>query len=76
MLERDINARCLVVWGVWTLAVAIWGAAWLLGSDHLGRLSLIVCGAAVTVTVKQMFVEQRKHLRATITVAQAVRSLR
>lgn len=59
--------------GLWALSVVAWGVSWLLDLPDLGRLSLILCGAAVTVTIKGMFVCQRQYIRNVVNAAPSAR---
>lgn len=75
MLEREISARCVLSYALWSVCLIVWAISWALGSDDLGRLGLIVCGAAVTGSVKWMFIQQREHFKSVAAVTGSVRSL-
>lgn len=72
--ERHISARCLMSSGLWALCVVAWAVSWMVEQPDLGRLSLILCGAAVTVTVKGMFIAQRRYIKSVAAVTSVVGS--
>lgn len=72
MLEREIGLRCLITYGLWVLTVLTWFTSWLADLDDLGRLSLIICGAAATTSIKGMFIEQHRRMKDAIAVTSVV----
>lgn len=73
LIDREISAGAVVAYLLWTLSLVLCGVAWLADDLDIGRLSLIVCGAAVTATVRTYFVCQGERIRSALTVTSVVR---
>lgn len=82
MIDRDIRAGTVVAYLLWALSLTLCGVAWAVGSLDIGRLSIILCGAAATATVRTYFVAQAERIKAALAVTAiaresgSVRSLR
>lgn len=63
MRDMKISAGCAVAWGLWAVSVVTFAVAWPLGIEGLSRLSLMLCGAAVTATIRTYFVNQNRMMR-------------
>lgn len=68
MEDRATSLGCVVAYTLWTISGLLMLTSWLIWDDHLaehlGRTGLIVCGAAVTATVRSYLVRQGRLLRA------------
>lgn len=76
MEDRVVSAGQLVAGVLWTLAFGLWGAAWIVGNSNVGRLSLLICAAAATMTVRCFFTTQQRHIKNAMRVTATVRDLR
>jgi hypothetical protein len=68
MIDRQISVGLSSITAslAWALAFILCGVAWLLGSIDVGRLSLLLCGVAVTLTVRAFLVEQTARIKSTL----------
>jgi hypothetical protein len=64
----NVSATCATAYVLWAGAVGLWLASWVDHSPTIGRLSLIVCGAAVTATVRSYCVELSQRIRNALAV--------
>lgn len=69
MVDREIRAGTVIAYLLWALSVTLFAVAWIVGDINVGRLSIIVCGAAATATVRTYFVAQSERIRAALIVA-------
>lgn len=84
--DRGIKVECSVTaaaaWVLWSLSTGLCLVAWGTKSIDLGMLSLLVCGAAVTMTIRVYFITLGRKIKAALIVAategaeSTVRSLR
>lgn len=81
-MDRDISVSCVVAYGLWVLSFALCALAWALNDINVGRLSLIICGASITATVRTYFVTLSRRMRdaqvvtSTVTGSTRVRPMR
>lgn len=73
MKDTQISAACAIGWSLWVASFAIWGLSWLLGLAEIRALSLIVCGAAVTATVRSYFIDQHYRFKTALAVTASFR---
>lgn len=64
----NASVTCATACLLWVVAVGIWLAAWRLDSPDLRTLSIMVCGGAVTATIRSYFVAWSRHLRTVMQV--------
>lgn len=69
MVDREISAGAVVAYLLWALSLTLCAVAWVVGDLDVGRLSIILCGAAATATVRTYFVAQSDRIRAALIVA-------
>lgn len=69
MIDREISAGIVVAYLLWVLTVGLCIAAWVADDINVGRLSLLLCGAAVTATIRTYFVTQSERIKAALIVA-------
>lgn len=74
--DRAMSVGCAVATALWVLSgvilifsVAVWDGPLAL---HLGRFSIILCGAAVTATVRNYFVTTNRVIRSVLAVRDSV----
>lgn len=73
-MDKQVGMSCVIATALWVLSLAVWGVAWAFDHEHLGRLSIIICGAAATTTVRCYFIEQYAKFKAAMVVTRAVQS--
>lgn len=73
MTDKKISAVSVAAGTAWALSLGLWGLAWIISSDDIGRLSLIVCGVAVTATIRSYLVTQDERIRTALAVTSVVR---
>lgn len=69
MIDREISAGTVVAYLLWALSATLCAVAWAVGDINVGRLSILLCGAAATATVRTYFVAQSERIKAALIVA-------
>lgn len=67
--EVSVSAGCVAAYLLWALSLTLCMIAWFVDSMDVGRFSLIVCGGAVTATIRTYFVAQHYRIKAALIVA-------
>jgi hypothetical protein len=70
LVDREIhtNTTSLLATALWILSVLAWGISWLFDQRYIAVLSLLICGAAGTVTVRAFFIAQTEQIRTALIV--------
>lgn len=68
MVDREISIGNLVACTLWGACLGLWFVACLMHNEDIGRLSVIVCGGAVTATVRMFLVAQWQRIRTALIV--------
>jgi hypothetical protein len=68
--EKEIktNATALVAASLWITSLAAWGVSWAVDVFYVSILALLICGAAVTATIRSYFIAQTEQLRNALIV--------
>lgn len=70
----SVSANCLCAYALWAAVGVLLGVSWAIGSDNVGRLAIIACGAAATATIRSYFVAQSRRIRNALQVTGHFRS--
>lgn len=73
MVDRNISASTVAAYALWALSLTLCVVACAVGNIDVGRLSIIVCGAAVTATIRTYFIALSLRIQSAMTVTSAVR---
>lgn len=65
----DLSLSCLVAYGLWLLSVGLVITSLIVESVEIGRVSLILCGAAITATVRTYCIVLGRRIEAALIVA-------
>lgn len=67
-MQKQVNVTSVVAYSTWVVGFGLWVVSWIVGSDNLGRLSLIVVIAAATGTVRIQFTEHQRAMKNALIV--------
>lgn len=73
LIDREISAGVVVAYLLWTLSFTLCVVAWVADNLDIGRLSILLCGAAATATVRTYFVRQAERIRSALAITSVVR---
>lgn len=62
-VELSTTAGLVIAYAAWALTLATWTIACIVGSGDMRALSIIVCGVAVTATIRTYFVGLHQMVR-------------
>lgn len=68
MFDRQISAGCVASWAMWGASIALAVVAAIYQSMDVGRFSLIVCGGAITVTIRTLLEGHAQRIKAALIV--------
>src|SRR4051794_40924990 len=63
MTDREVSAGCVVAWLLWGGTVLVFVVGWVVDVAPLRTSAMLVCGAAVTATIRTYFVNQNRMMR-------------
>jgi hypothetical protein len=65
----EVSVACTIAATLWVLSVVLMAVSWFWETDSLARLSLLICGAAVTATIRVYFIGLGRRMKAMLIVA-------
>lgn len=72
MKDFQISVSCVAAYVLWAASLIVWGIGWVTHIDDVGRLSLIICGAAVTAQIRSYIIDQHRRFRNMLAVTASV----
>lgn len=69
MFDRQINSGCVAAWGLWGLSICFTIVGSIFHSIDIGRASILLCGGAVTMTIRQLLARQERIITTALIVS-------
>jgi len=68
--EKEIrtSATCVAAMSLWLTSILLWAVSWAMDERYIAVLAILVCGGAVTATVRAYFIAQTEQLRTALLV--------
>lgn len=67
-MDRQVSVTSVAAYSTWVVGFAIWIVSWVVHSDNLGQLAVIVVIAAATGTVRNHFTEHQRAMKNALIV--------